>query len=157
MASVINNDIWDKNGSCLKCGFIPFKLTDECYICNPIIKVSNDTTNNCHEDDEYDIDYNIEYSDEQPVMWEINREKTIIIDEDKSSYEEMFESLEEHNERGDTESIHVLEDQIYRRFIKDIALKKITKVNTIFELANKINDIIIKPNDGSWDTCRWYV
>ena len=90
-------------------------------------------------------------------MWEINREKTIIIDEDKSSYEEMFESLEEHNERGDTESIHVLEDQIYRRFIKDIALKKITKVNTIFELANKINDIIIKPNDGSWDTCRWYV
>lgn len=79
-----------------------------------------------------------------------------IIDEDKSSYDEMFKSLEKHNERGDTESIHIVEDQIYRRFIKDVALKKFTNINTIFETAKKIKEIIIDPNDGAWDSCRWY-
>ena len=69
----------------------------------------------------------------------------------------MFNSLESHNERGDVERIHIIEDQIYRRFIKDVALNKFTNINTIILAANKIHEIIIKPNDGTWDTCRWYV
>jgi len=124
MSSFIDNSVWDKNGACVECGFIPFDITDKCFACN--------------------------------VTWEINREKSIIIDEDISSYEEMFESLELQKERQDTESIHILEDQIYRRFIKDIALNKFTNINTILLAANKIHEIIIKPNDGSWDSCRWY-
>jgi hypothetical protein len=247
MSSFIDNGVWDKNGACVECGFMPFNLTEFCTECNPI-NIVDDVKNNCAEEiikleddlheqginyiinnakginylidndvkfiinnkeqfDEFDkllreykhMEYSVcnfthqrkYYPQEQltsrvqeyiycgkwssgdkknvcedeikyaedveiPVTWEINREKTIIIDEDKSSYDEMFKSLENHNETGNTESIHIVEDQIYRRFIKDIALKKFTNINTIFETANKINEVIIKPNDGTWDTCRWY-
>ena len=148
-----NNCIWDENGGCLTCGCIPFEITDECYVCNPCARISNDIKNSYDEGNEDDI---YEYPQEDLVIWEINREKTIFIDEDKSSYQEMFESLEKYNKTDDIERIHIIEDQIYRRFIKDIAAKKITNINSIIELAAKINDIVIKPNDGAWDTCRWY-
>jgi hypothetical protein len=148
MTSFLDNGVWDKNGACVDCGYIPFEFIDKCFVCSP----SNIT--NVKNVFEFLYDNNVE--PEVPVTWEINREKTIIIDEDKSTYEEMFEALEQHIERGDTESIHIVEDQIYRRFIKDIALKKFTNIDTIILAANKINDIIIKPNDGTWDTCRWY-
>ena len=150
MSSFIDNSVWDKNGACVECGFIPFDITDKCFACNPPINITDDIINNSDEE-KYDIEYA-----EDDVTWEINREKSIIIDEDISSYEEMFESLELQKERQDTECIHILEDQIYRRFIKDIALNKFTNINTILLAANKIHEIIIKPNDGSWDTCRWY-
>lgn len=149
MTEFIDNGVWDNNGACIKCGFMPFNITSECYVCNPC-------ENNCDEESCNEKDYEIEYAEEEPVTWEINREKSIIIDEDKSSYDEMFNSLEKLNERGDTESIHILEDQIYRRFIKDVALKKFTNVHSIIDIANTIHNVIIKPNEGTWDTCRWY-
>ena len=149
MSSFIDNGVWDKNGACVECGFIPFKNTDNCFVCNPPTNIS-DVKNNSDEEI-----CDVEYADED-VTWEINREKTIIIDEDESTYDEMFKSLESHNEREDNESIHIVEDKIYRRFIKDIASNKFTNINTIILAANKINDIIIKPNDGTWDACRWY-
>ena len=151
MSSFIDNGVWDKNGSCIECGFIPFDITDKCFACNPPTNISDNVKDNCDEDE-----YDIEYAEEEPVTWEINREKIKIIDEDKSSYDDMFESLQKHNERGDTESIHIMEDQIYRRFIKDVALKKFININTIFETGKKIKEIIIDPNDGAWDSCRWY-
>jgi hypothetical protein len=151
MSSFIDNEVWDKNGACVECGFIPFKNTDNCFVCNPPTNISDDGVKNNSEEEICDV----EYADED-VTWEINREKTIIIDEDESTYDEMFKSLESHNEREDNESIHIVEDKIYRRFIKDIASNKFTNINTIILAANKINDIIIKPNDGTWDACRWY-
>ena len=149
MSSFIDNEVWDKNGACVECGFIPFKNTDNCFVCNPPTNIS-DVKNNSEEEI-----CDVEYA-EDDVTWEINREKTIIIDENESTYDEMFKSLESHNEREDNESIHIVEDKIYRRFIKDIASNKFTNINTIILAANKINDIIIKPNDGTWDACRWY-
>ena len=77
------------------------------------------------------------------------------IDEDKSSYDEMFEALQAHNKNGCNESIHFIEDQIYRRFIKDIANKNLN-LNEIINLSDKIKKIIIDPNDGAWESCRWY-
>lgn len=153
MSSFIDNGVWDKNGACVDCGFIPFKNNDNCFVCNPPTNISDDK-NNCRENCEEEI-CDVEYADGD-VTWDINRKKSVIIDEDNSTYEEMFESLESHNETGDTESIHIVEDKIYRRFIKDIALNKFTNINTIILAANKIHDTIIKPNDGTWDTCRWY-
>jgi hypothetical protein len=153
MSSFIDNGVWDKNGGCVECGFIPFRYTDKCFVCNPPTNISDDK-NNCHEKCDEEI-CDVEYA-EDDVTWEINREKTIIIDENESTYDEMFRSLESHNEREDTESIHIVEDKIYRRFIKDIVLNKFTNINTIILAANKIHDIIIKPNDGTWDACRWY-
>ena len=152
MSSFIDNGVWDKNGACVECGFIPFKNTDKCFVCNPPTNITEDDgIKNNSEEEICDVEYA-----EDDVTWEINREKTIIIDEDESTYDEMFKSLESHNEREDNESIHIVEDKIYRRFIKDIALNKFTNINTIILAANKIHDIIIKPNDGTWDTCRWY-
>ena len=150
MSSFIDNGVWDQNGACVECGFIPFKNTDKCFVCNPLTNIDDGIKNNSDEEI-----CDIEYA-EDDVTWEINREKTIIIDEDESTYDEMFKSLESHNERGDIESIHIVEDQIYRRFIKDIVSNKFTNINTIILSANKIHDIIIKPNDGTWDACRWY-
>jgi hypothetical protein len=152
MSSFIDNGVWDQNGACVECGFIPFKITDKCFVCNPPTNIDDSVKNNSDEEI-CDIEY---AEDEEDVTWEINREKTIIIDEDESTYDEMFKALEVRNETGDTESIHIVEDQIYRRFIKDIALNKFTNINTIILAANKIHDIIIKPNDGTWDACRWY-
>jgi hypothetical protein len=152
MSSFIDNGVWDQNGACVECGFIPFKITDKCFVCNPPTNIDDSVKNNSDEEI-CDIEY---AEDEEDVTWEINREKTVIIDEDESTYDEMFKALDARNERGDTESIHIVEDQIYRRFIKDIALNKFTNINTIMLAANKIYDIIIKPNDGTWDTCRWY-
>jgi hypothetical protein len=77
------------------------------------------------------------------------------IDEDTSSYDEMFEALEAHNKNCCNENIHFMEDQIYRRFIKDIANKKLN-INEIINLSDKIKKIIIDPNDGAWESCRWY-
>jgi hypothetical protein len=154
MSSFIENGVWDQNGGCVDCGFIPFKNTDKCFVCNPPSNAS-DIKNNCEKENCEEEICDVEYADED-VTWEINRKRSIIIDEDKSTYDEMFASLESHNESGDTEKIHIIEDQIYRRFIKDIASNKFTNINTIILAANKINDIIIKPNDGAWDTCRWY-
>jgi len=98
MSSFIDNSVWDKNGACVECGFIPFDITDKCFACNPPINITDDIINNSDEEK-----YDIEYAEEEPVTWEINREKSIIIDEDISSYEEMFESLELQKERQDTE------------------------------------------------------
>jgi hypothetical protein len=67
----------------------------------------------------------------------------------------MFEALQGHNNNDCNESIHYLEDQIYRRFIKDIANKKLN-INEIINLSDRIKKIIIDPNDGAWDSCRWY-
>ena len=150
MSSFIDNGVWDKNGACVDCGYMPFELIDKCCVCNPPTNIDDVVKNNSDEEI-----CDVEYADED-VTWEINREKTIIIDEDESRYDEMFKSLEIHNERQDNESIHIVEDKIYRRFIKDIASNKFTNIDTIILAANKINDIIIKPNDGTWDTCRWY-
>jgi len=159
MSSFIDNGVWDKNGACVDCGFIPFRCTDNCFVCNPPINISDEDKNNCKEECEEENSReeicDIEYVQDD-VTWAINREKSVIIDEDNSTYDEMFNSLEAHNERGDTESIHIVEDQIYRRFIKDIASNKFTNINTIILAANKIHDIIIKPNNGTWDACRWY-
>lgn len=82
-------------------------------------------------------------------------EKVKEVDEDKSTYDEMFEALQGHNNNGCNESIHYLEDQIYRRFIKDITNKKLN-LNEIINLSDRIRKIIIEPNDGAWQSCRWY-
>jgi hypothetical protein len=164
MSSFIDNGVWDKNGACVECGFIPFKNTDKCIVCDPTSNACDIKNNyekesyekeNCEKESCEEEICDVEYADGD-VTWEINRKKSVIIDEDNSTCDEMFESLESHNESGDVEKIHILEDQIYRRFIKDIVSNKFTNINTIILAANKINDIIIKPNDGTWDTCRWY-
>ena len=129
MAIDSNNCIWDKNGSCLNCGFIPFNLTEQCYVCNLCINISNCMKNTYDKGNNIDI---YEYAEEEPLLWEINREKSIIIDEDNSSSHEISKSSS--HETGDIENVDNIEDNIYTRIIKnkDIVVKKNTNINSIF-------------------------
>jgi hypothetical protein len=148
MTTFIDNGVWDKSGACVDCGFIPFKLSDECYVCNPPSNISDEVKNNCDEENCREEICGLECV-QGDITWAINREKSIIIDEDTSTYEEMFEALKAHNYKGYVEEASIVEEQIYRRFIKDISLNKFTNINTIMLAANKIYDVIIKPDDGT--------
>ena len=51
---------------------------------------------------------------------------------------------------GDNEMSHILQDKIYRKFVKDIASNKIKKIEDIQEIASLINKHVIKYDKGRW-------
>lgn len=67
---------------------------------------------------------------------------------DPTDYNKMFEDFEQ----GCTESAHRIEDQIYRRFICDVATGHFTSPEEMMEMAKKIKTMI----DDRVDSCRWY-
>lgn len=68
-----------------------------------------------------------------------------------SKYKKMFVKLKEEN--GDNESAHVTQDEIYRKFIKDIASGKFESREDIVLLAKEIKkNVIVYDNDQN----RWY-
>ena len=86
-----DNGVWDKNGGCIECGFIPFKNTDKCFVCNPPTNIAGTADydkNNCEETFVRETCEKEYAEEEESVTWEINIKKTIIINED-----EMFDSL----------------------------------------------------------------
>ena len=85
------NGVWDKNGGCVECGFIPFKNTDKCFVCNPPTNIAGTADydkNNCEEAFVRETCEKEYAEEEESVTWEINIKKTIIINED-----EMFVAL----------------------------------------------------------------
>ncbi len=68
-----------------------------------------------------------------------------------SKYKKMFVKLKEEN--GDNETAHVTQDEIYRKFIKDIASDKFESREDIVLLAKEIKkNVIVYDNDQN----RWY-
>jgi hypothetical protein len=67
---------------------------------------------------------------------------------DRTDYNKMFEEFEQ----GCTEEAHRVEDEIYRRFICDVATGHFTSTEEMMEMAKKIKTII----DDRVDSCRWY-
>jgi len=67
---------------------------------------------------------------------------------DRTDYNKMFEEFEQ----GCTESAHQVEDEIYRRFICDVATGHFKSTEEMMEMAKKIKTII----DDRVDSCRWY-
>jgi hypothetical protein len=68
-----------------------------------------------------------------------------------SKYQKMFINLKEKN--GDNEVAHVIQDEIYRKFIKDIASSKFENKEDIVLLAKEIKkNVIVYDNDKN----RWY-
>ena len=66
-----------------------------------------------------------------------------------SKYKKMFERLKEVND--DNETAHGIQDEIYRKYIKDIASGKFETKEDIVVLAKEI-----KKNVIVYDTNRWY-
>ena len=53
--------------------------------------------------------------------------------------------------RDDNEKSHIIQDKIYRKFIKDICNDKINTLADIKILANMMNNNVVKK-----DKARWY-
>jgi hypothetical protein len=67
---------------------------------------------------------------------------------DRTDYTKMFKDFEE----GCTESAHRIEDEIYRRFICDVATGHFKSPEKMLAMAKKIKTMI----DERVDCCRWY-
>ena len=115
-----------------QCKEIPFDAVEDI--------TEEEVTHICEEDDEEEEDFEVTTN--------------LPIDEDLSSYSDLFGAYDDSF--SDTESVHIAEDNLYRRFIKDVALGKFKNLEEITDMAKKIKKIIIDPNDGAWESCRWY-
>lgn len=70
-----------------------------------------------------------------------------------NTYNKLIKKMEYYNyngERQDTESYHVEQDVIYRKFIKDIATGKINNLEEIVTLSKLLNNKIVKNDKGMW-------
>jgi len=65
-------------------------------------------------------------------------------------YNKLFNKLEKLNKEENNEFAHILQDKIYRKFIRDIVNKKI-KGKEIEILAKDMNKYVVKK-----DIRRWY-
>ena len=72
---------------------------------------------------------------------------------DRTDYNELFADLNEYTENQHTESAHMTEDEIYRRFIRDVASGKFKNPEDMILMAKKIKKEII---DDRVCECRWY-
>jgi hypothetical protein len=66
-------------------------------------------------------------------------------------YNLLFIKLEKLNKDNDNESSHILQDKIYRKFIKDICNNKFKTLDDIKKVANYMNKNVVKN-----DINRWY-
>lgn len=66
-------------------------------------------------------------------------------------YNLLFIKLEKLNQDNDNESSHILQDKIYRKFIKDICNNKFKTLDDIKKVANNMNKNVVKN-----DINRWY-
>jgi hypothetical protein len=62
-------------------------------------------------------------------------------------YISLFKKLEKLD---DNENSHILQDKIYRKFIKDICKNEFTTLKDIKKVANSINKNVVKHDKGRW-------
>ena len=76
----------------------------------------------------------------------------LYMDKIDKKYNNLFIKFKkENNEDNNNEDAHILQDKIYRNFIKDICKNNNLTLDDIKKLANDINKNIIK-----YDKDRWY-
>ena len=61
----------------------------------------------------------------------------------QKSYETKIKALIKYEKKGDNESAHIIQDDIYRNFIQDIHNKKINKMEDIHFISKLIIDKVI--------------
>ena len=67
----------------------------------------------------------------------------------EKDYNLLFIELQKH--KDDNEAAHGIQDDLYRKFIKDIRTKKFLTLQDIKKLANDMNKNVVK-----YDKNRWY-
>lgn len=71
------------------------------------------------------------------------------MDQLEKKYNLLFIKLEELN-KVDNESAHMLQDEIYRKFIKDICNNKFASLKDIKKIANYMNKNVVKHDKNRW-------
>jgi hypothetical protein len=72
------------------------------------------------------------------------------MDKLEKSYKLLFDKLEKLHQENDNEVSHILQDKIYRKFIKDISNDKFTSLKDIKKIGNIINKKVVKNDIGRW-------
>jgi len=70
------------------------------------------------------------------------------MDELEKKYDAKIKKMEKAN--NDNEQSHILQDQIYRKFIKDICANKFGTIADIKKIASNINKKVIKHDKDRW-------
>ena len=68
----------------------------------------------------------------------------------EKKYNLLFTKFEKLQDEGDNELSHILQDKIYRTFIKDICNNNFSSLKEIKQIANFINKNIVKNDKGRW-------
>lgn len=66
----------------------------------------------------------------------------------KKQYQNLFDKLHILNGNGDIEGAHILQDKIYRKFIRDIVNGKIG--SDVKQYAKNMNKFVVKGDKGRW-------
>ena len=69
----------------------------------------------------------------------------------QKSYERKIKKFEKYEKQGCNETSHIIQDEIYRKFIKDIQNKKINNMDEVYFVSKLILDKVI-----IYDKNRWY-
>jgi hypothetical protein len=68
----------------------------------------------------------------------------------EKQYETLFNKLNKLNQDNDNEASHILQNKIYRKFIKDIINDKFTTMTIIKKFAKNMNKYVVKEDKGRW-------
>jgi uncharacterized protein YjgD (DUF1641 family) len=67
-----------------------------------------------------------------------------------NSYSTLFDKLKEEDNNGDNEKAHMIQDKLYRKFIRDIVNNKLNTINDIKLFADNMNKFVVKKDTGRW-------
>lgn len=68
----------------------------------------------------------------------------------EKSYSILFDKLKEEDAKGDNETAHVIQDKLYRKFIRDIVNNKLNDINEIRLFADNMNKFVVRKDTGRW-------
>lgn len=73
----------------------------------------------------------------------------------RKEYNKLFKKLNKLNGRydkddEDNEMGHILQDKIYRKFVKDIVNNKFKNMTDVKEIAKDMNKYVVKEDKGRW-------
>jgi len=75
------------------------------------------------------------------------------MDKLENNYYSLFMKLEKLNISDNIEDAHILQDKIYRKFIKDICNNKLSSLEDVKKIAYYMNKYVVKYDK---ENTRWY-
>lgn len=61
-----------------------------------------------------------------------------------------FNKLKNADDNGDNEAAHIVQDKLYRKFIRDIVNNRFSNMDELKLIANNMNKFVVKNDTGRW-------